>query len=89
MTTRSGHDKACRLGGVVAVPNNALEPTAYSVHSAPASGGGSPRAFGRVTRELVLRAICFLPLFLSMTSELDSNLTVIPIVVLSSYGSGR
>src|SRR5262245_44024779 len=26
--------------------------------------------------------------FLSMTSELDSNLTVIPIVVLSSYGSG-
>ncbi len=31
---------------------------------------------------------CFLPIFLSMISELDSNLTVIPIVVLSSYGSG-
>jgi hypothetical protein len=30
----------------------------------------------------------FLPIFLSMISELDSNLTVIPIMVLSSYGSG-
>jgi hypothetical protein len=27
-------------------PNQVLEPTAYSVRSAPASGGGSPRAFG-------------------------------------------
>jgi hypothetical protein len=27
-------------------PNQALEPTAYSVRCAPASGGGSPRAFG-------------------------------------------
>jgi hypothetical protein len=27
-------------------PNKALEPTAYSVRSAPAFGGGSPPAFG-------------------------------------------
>ena len=27
-------------------PNHALEPTAYSARSAPASGSGSPRAFG-------------------------------------------
>jgi hypothetical protein len=31
---------------------------------------------------------CLLPTFLSMISELDFNLTVIPIVVLFSYGSG-
>jgi hypothetical protein len=29
-----------------AAPNKALEPTANSVRSAPAVGGGSPRAFG-------------------------------------------
>ena len=33
------------------VPNQALEPTANSVRSAPAVGGGSPRAFG-AQREL-------------------------------------
>lgn len=68
--------------------NKGLELTAYSIRCAPASGSSSGLALSHVTRELILRAIYFLPIFLSMTSELDSNLTVIPIVVLFFYGSG-
>jgi hypothetical protein len=44
---------------------------------------------GRVTREPILRAICFPPILLLIASELDANLTVILIMVPSSYGSGR
>jgi hypothetical protein len=31
-------------------PNKAVEPTPYSVRYAPASGRGSPRALGRITK---------------------------------------
>jgi hypothetical protein len=36
-------------------PNQALEPTAYSVRSAPAFGGGSPRALGVTDRGAIVK----------------------------------
>jgi hypothetical protein len=69
--------------------NTRLERTPAPASKLTSASAAQPRApFGRVTRELILCGIYFLPLFLAMASELDSNLTVIPIVVLSSYGSG-
>ena len=44
-------------GSVHTAPNQALEPTPYSVRSAPAFGRGSPLAFGRAARARTGREI--------------------------------